>query len=184
MTDKSHKTHTRVRRDRIQELLKENKGRRLFPTWSRALARETGLDIRKDDFLDPATTSSLKASFFQHLRAKQNGFHSYWLKRERDELEDALGQIAADTGDTRVVLFSEVDEFIGAAMLPAATVLSHAFEVWDVVGEDLSFATLDLNDGLCLEENFYDADDTYVPEGVFELTRWGSFGGGLLKARL
>lgn len=81
----------------------------------------------------------------------------------------------ARDGGRAVVLFHSCDKFIGAVRLDAAAIASALEAVWRVAEEDLCVATPDLSSGFCLEENYYDGDGAYVPDGVFELTAWGDF---------
>src|SRR5207249_3292230 len=76
---------------------------------------------------------------------------------------------------TPLVLFSSVDEYIGAIRLPAGVVLTRFQAVWEVVEEDFLVSTLDLGSALCVELNFYDVEGRYVRDGVFEVAGWGVF---------
>jgi hypothetical protein len=72
-----------------------------------------------------------------------------------------INSLAARVTDRRVVLFHQNDGDTGAVLLSAAVVLKRPMEAWAVTQEDLAFGTPDLNNGLCLELNWYTQDDIY-----------------------
>jgi hypothetical protein len=77
---------------------------------------------------------------------------------------------------SRVVVFSSVDDTIGAIHANAEPILCNVRAVWNVVGEDFRLTTANLTDGLCLGMEQYTLSGNYIPEGVYELAGWGILG--------
>jgi hypothetical protein len=143
--------------------------------WVRRISQASGLEISMNSFLSIEETKKLKTAFFDRVKYPTEGFRFFWHKRDRESLQSHLRALSVAVRDLRVVLFSSVDHLIAAVRVPADCVLANAMGVWEIVEEDLSLATEDLRNGLCLEENYYTAEAVYVKEGVFELTTWGMF---------
>ena len=74
-----------------------------------------------------------------------------------------------------MVLFSDVDEYIGAARVRTDAVLEHPMRIWEFVGNDLALATADLSSGLCVEINSYTSEGDYRRDGIYCFTGWGFF---------
>ena len=130
--------------------------------------------VSKDYFLNRQETTDLKTRFFDRVRLSQQEEEQVYSPVENKEaLGFAMSQLADAVVDVSVVLFSDVDKYIGAVRLPAHVILKNAFDVWGLVREDLSFATQDIESGFCLAQNYYDASGKFVKEGVYELTAWG-----------
>ena len=157
--------------NRLGMSLRRNRGRRIVGEWTAGLQRVLGVSVTADSFLSLRQTESLKRSFFQRLKdGKFTTKTSYWTKEEQPILARLLQSLGSKAGPKMIVLFSEVDPFVGAIRVPANSVLQNAFGVWEFVGEDLSLASESLNSGLCLEENFYDGEGRYFRTGVYQLT--------------
>jgi hypothetical protein len=161
----------------LERALSKNRGRRLVADWSQLLSRACGIEISAMSFLSIEETAVLKRAFYNLVKDERKRARAYWKKSERNDLGahlSSMGTRARSLGP--VVLFSSVDQFVGAVRIKADCVLQNAMRVWHVVGEDLSAVTDDLHHGLCLEENFYTDEGEYVREGLYELSVWGEFG--------
>jgi len=166
---------------KMELVLKKNRGHRIVATWSRRLSDACEVEISTASFLSIEKTEELKRAFFTKVKNEEETFKTYWKKQDRDGLIAQLLDKCIDVRFLPVILFSSVDQFVGAVRVPADCILRNAMSVWIVTGEDLSMATEDLQHGLCLEENYYTPTGEYVPEGAYELTTWGMFGGGKSK---
>jgi hypothetical protein len=154
--------------------LRKDRGHRLITEWSRSLSEACKVEISENSFLSLEKTEEVKRAFFIKVKEEQ-AIKAWWEKHEKETLLFHLLDICADVRTLIVILFSSVDQFIGAVRVPADSILENAMAVWEVVKEDLSLATEDLQHGLCLEENPYTPSGKYVREGMYELTIWGLF---------
>jgi hypothetical protein len=163
--------------------LRRNRGGRLIADWSRLLSEAVGVEISTNSFLPIEHTEELKRAFFIKVvdvreRKTRKELRVNWEKRDIYNLVSRLNDLCIAVGPLPVVLFSSVDQFIGAIRLPADCILRNVISVWKVVEEDLCVTTEDLQHGLCLEENYYTRLGDYKKEGVYELTLWGMFAEG------
>ena len=164
------------RRDSLEKAINANRGHLIAADWSIALSEACGVEIGKDRFLAVDITVELKRAVFEKLRNHGNTIRTqFWRKEQFEDVESYLSALSSRVHDLRVILFSSVDESIGAVILPADCILSRVKVVWTMVGEDLCLTTEDLQHGLCLEENFYGDKGEYVRDGVYELATWGAF---------
>lgn len=155
--------------------LRKNRGKQIRPDWIVRLKQACGYEVPSESFLSLETTETLKSDFLAQVRRHQASGRQYWLGGACDRFANCLNKLGLELGSKRLVLFSSVDEYLGAVELPAAVITSGFRAIWDVVEEDFCVTTADLKDGLCVELNFYDADGKYVQEGVWEVTCWGAF---------
>mgnify|MGYP001558592653 CR=1 FL=1 len=159
---------------KLELALRKNKGRLLRPKWTRALKEASGFMATPQDFLSLEETETMKAAFLNASRS-QGVLRRYRNKGELSAITASIRRLSHDAGSIPVLLFSRVDDVLGAVCLPAAPVLNHPTSVWKVVGEDLCIATTDMGTGLRVETNFYHEDGAYVKTGFYELSAWGRF---------
>jgi hypothetical protein len=160
---------------RLELALRKNRGRRLVAEFSLRLSQAFDVEVCASSFLSIEETGELKTAFYSIVRDERRAVRTFWRKTQSDDLIAHLLEMRKIARSPNAIVFSSVDRFIGAVRVPADCVLRNAMVVWQVVGEDLSLATDDLHDGLCLEETFYTAGAEYVREGLYELTAWGVF---------
>lgn len=164
------------RSEALDEALRKNRGRAIVAQWTRSLASACGVEPAAFSFLDLDATAELKASFVNALLKHNKGpFKRFWPKDSVNEVTIHLLTLAERVGAMPVVLFSKVDDLIGAVELPAERVLPHALAVWRVVEYDLSLVTRDVQHAMCLEETQYSASGEYLSAGMYEFTGWGAF---------
>jgi hypothetical protein len=159
----------------LKRSLRKNYGRRSLAEWSRLLSLACCVDSTTTSFLSIEETEELKKAFYRVVRDQVKTSRSFWQDSHRDGLAAHLLADSIIAQDIEIIMFSHMDQFVGAVRVPAVSVLRNAMAVWQVVGEDLSLATHDLQNGLCLERNFYTAEGAYVSSGIYELSEWGIF---------
>lgn len=159
----------------LELALRKERGKRIFHEWTNSLAEACGTKVSSANFLSIEHTDELKREFFRRLKAKQGVSRHNWPKHSLPELSAQLTDLCIDLRLTPVVLFSDVDEYLGAVELPATSVLLNIARVWKVVHDDFRVATPDITSGLCLEANFYDLRGKYLEAGVLEVVSWGVF---------
>ena len=156
------------RKHKLAMGLRLNRGRLLQPAWLSELSRACGTNISPAALLPVVETEALKQRFFD--RAIHGSVQRlFWRGEQRAQVEDMLHAIRQQVS-TEVILFSEVDFYIGAVRLHSDVVLDHPFEVWSVVSWDLMMTTPLLEDGFRLEHNTYGLQKT-----EYELTTWEQF---------
>jgi hypothetical protein len=155
--------------------LRRNRGILIRSAWVAALRKACDVEVLTEDLMSLEETEKLKKTFFEKVRQREGVVRRHWAKNVFDELASLLRNLSVDVGAMPVVLFSSVDQCIGAVRLPADRVLTHIEAIWKVVEEDLCVTTLNLQHGFCLEFNFYTETGEYRREGVYELTAWGAF---------
>jgi hypothetical protein len=164
------------RRTDLEFRLRNNRGRLLVADFSIALSEACGVKVAAQSFLSIQQTEELKKPFFTRVRDERERPMPYWQKQDRACVVAYCHDLGRDIGPHPVILFSSIDRYVGAVRLPADSILQNAMSVWSVVKDDLSLATEDLQNGLCLEENFYTPGGEYMRDGIFDLTAWGIFG--------
>jgi hypothetical protein len=158
----------------LEDALIRNRAMRIFSPWLASISEALAMTVSKEHFLTRQETAALKTRFFdQVILRQQNREEVYYSVEDKETLSAAMHQLADTVVDLPSVLFSDVDRYIGAVRLPAGVILRNAFRVWELVKEDLSFVTEDLESGFCLEYNYYDDTHEFVKEGAYELTAWG-----------
>ena len=162
----------------VRAAVERNRARKLIGPWTKALSDACNADVRSSAFLSIEETGRLRNAFFEMVKNSSEPMKRNWPRYDIGDLIAHTSKLREIAGQLTVVVFSDVDRLIGAVRLRAAAVLSHLFAVWNVVHEDLAITTADLNNGLCLELNFYTLSGQYVKEGVFEMTAWGAFASG------
>jgi len=119
-------------------------------------------------------TEELKNAFTKRMQSEEVS-HREWYARQRNEMVHHVRVLTLEAGALEVILFSNIDEYIGAARTRADLMLANPLRTWEFVGNDLMIATENLGSGLCLELNNYTRGGDYVKDGVYELTTWGAF---------
>jgi hypothetical protein len=137
--------------------------------------RVTGVDVSAG-LLPLDDTEALKRAFVERLQSTEVSYREWPL----DQKDEVIGEVRARIGRAElrdVVLFSSVDEFVGAARITTDGVTRDPMAVWDLVENDLMVVTDDLANGLCLEINYYTREGEYAKDGVYAMTTWGVFAG-------
>jgi hypothetical protein len=155
--------------------LRKNRGEKMRRDWVARLKQASACNISPEHFLPLEQTESLKKVFFEKTMAK-DVMRQHFASGSLDKLADALMNLSISARLMPVILFSSVDQYLGAVQLPASVALSNFLAIWKVVEEDFCISTLDSKNGLCLERNFYDEGGNHVKDGVYELIAWGLFG--------
>lgn len=145
---------------------RKSRGNSIRLEWLERISEVLGKIIVETDLLGLEETEFLKEQFFKHVKSGAVRKY-YWHQGQEKEVAEILRGLRGRIAD-KVVLFSDVDFHIGALRVEPDRVLSAPFAVWDVVKEDLSFATPNLEDGLCLELNLRGRQ-----LGGYELSLWG-----------
>lgn len=151
---------------------RRNRGTVLLPGWLDEFRAVAGVRLSPGAFLTPGATDQLKATFVERLQSPDARYRE-WPGEQSDQVVAHLHALERSVGSTEVVLFSKVDEYIGAARVGADAVLRDPMRMWEFVGTDLTLVTEDLAGGLCLERNQYTREGAYVKAGVYALTTWG-----------
>lgn len=159
---------------RMDIVQRRQMGRAIFPRWKMSLEEALNQRVATEQFLDIEETEQLRIAFFNVVR-QHNRDHRFATRDALGQLLSEIEQVLARGGERAVVLYHRYDKFIGAVRLDTRAIASALEAVWRVAEEDLCVSTPDLNNGFCLEENYYDECGIYVPVGVFELTAWGDF---------
>lgn len=153
---------------------RRSRGAEMRAEWIATLEEACSATVAPQSFLSLEQTQELKSKFFDKVKNRTAYFYRYWSPQQLSEVEMLLRVLSFDVDGMQVVLFSEVDQYTGAVVLPASGVLANARKVWEVVKGDLALTTSDLQHGLCLEHNFYNESGHYSKEGFYELTAWGA----------
>jgi hypothetical protein len=151
--------------------------------WLAGLSAACGHPIEEQVFLDTCKTKEIRDAFFSMIRDRRDVVRLNWGWDEKDRVLKYIATIPAAMWTKQVALFSSRDEYYGAVRIPASWILKNPFAVWKVTEEDLSIATEDLSSGFCLGRNYYDLEEQYVAEGVYELTAWGELIGSSTAGR-
>jgi hypothetical protein len=135
------------------------------------LSDTLGVVVDAGDFLSIEATESLKGRFYQLVGACED-----CTRREYLAHSDVIQILAAmaDRTTIEVALFSGHAEVLGAAVVPAHTVLRNAAAAWDPERWDLAMCSTDLANGLCVEQVYYDSHGISRPDGVLAMTAWGA----------
>jgi hypothetical protein len=154
-------------------LYDRNRGERIRINWLDALSSACSCDLSQNMLLPLQETSYLKDRFFQ--RVKFGGeLHNFWTVEKYPELLSFLVNIGKKTHGLEFVLFHSMDNCIGAIRMKSETIFENIERIWDITQEDLCLASEKIEDGLCLEFNYYNQLGNYEPNGVYELTSWGN----------
>lgn len=161
-----------IRKDVLQ---RQQRGKRIFSEWKALLEDALSRSVSAECFLGIEETEQLRAEYFEVFEQHNQNDRRFAAKDALGRLLDEIERSLARDGERPVVLFHSQDKYIGAVRLDAEAISRALEAIWRLTEEDLCVATPDLNSGFCLEMNYYDGSDTYVPDGVFELTAWGDF---------
>jgi len=157
---------------KLNSALEKNRASRIRSSWTASLSQACGMEIAPEYFLSLKETTALKEAFWSKVRGKGCP-RRFYSKKNFEQIESGLKAIT--NGQLTSVLFSSVDKYIGAVRLPASVVFNHIQSIWKVTEEDFCVATPDLQNGICLEFNYYDERGDFIKEGVYELSLWGDF---------
>lgn len=158
----------------LEMALRRNRGRRLISEWRTRFNAATDFESSAEDFLGLEDTADLKEKFIEVLRSDPSVEKSSIAAHAHEGMFERLKSTGVHE-PSRVILFSNVDAYIGGLRVPPDVVLAHAKEVWELVGEDLSMCSEDLVHGFRLELNYYDEAARYVADGVYQMAGWGAF---------
>ncbi len=140
--------------------------------WLNDLALACGTPVTSADLIDLTETARLKNSFTAKLADKDSPcWKAQWTKNCESDAYRVLAALGTQGIGIKFVLFSSVDDLIGACVVDASAVLEHAADVWKVVKNDLNLATADLAAGVCLESNYSSEQGGYL----LDLSAWGRF---------
>jgi hypothetical protein len=161
---------------KLQAALRRNRGRSIRDQWLNDLAKTCRTSLTSADLIDVSETARLKSAFVAKLLDKDcPPVTDQWTKDRESEAYAVVAEIGRQCVGIKVALFSSVDELIGACTVDASAVLIHAADVWKVVKDDVNLVTMDLADGLSLQQNYYSTDGVFVKGGVIDLSVWGRF---------
>ena len=158
-------------KSRKEIIQRRQTGRTLLPVWVRKMEGICRKRITAADFIGLEETEFLRDSFFDKVRNSDQSL--FYLKKDFNKITRQLKAIEKQLGSQSIILFHSNDKFIGALRVNSHCVLENVEKVWALVEEDFSIATEDLKSGLCLEENYYDREGNFFPDGLYELTIWG-----------
>jgi len=165
-----------VDQEKLQAAIRRNRGRLIRDQWLHVLAQACGRSVTSDNLIDMTETARLKCALIAKLI---NNAHRpvamQWTKDGESQAYAVLAAIGRQSVGIDVVLFSSVDDLIGACVVDASAVLEHAEDVLKVVKDDLNLVTMDLAHGLSLQRNHYSTDGGFVKGGVVDLFVWGRF---------
>jgi hypothetical protein len=151
------------------------KGRTIRAQWLAAISAACNVDQHEVRFLGLEETDRLKDAYFRRVREAPAREHLYWTDPMLVAFEAGLARLVQTVGTLPTVMFSSVDEYLGAVMLPAKAILEHWNRAWTVVDHDLCITTDSAAHGLCLEKNHIDEQGMCHPQSFFEATSWGNF---------
>ena len=152
--------------------LRQTRGKVLLPGWLDEFRAVAGVRLSPGALLTLGGTDRLKETLVERLQSSDARYRE-WPGEQTEHVVAHLHALGRAVGSTELVLFSKVDEYIGAARVGADAVLRDPMRMWEFVGTDLTLVTEDLAGGLCLERNQYTRDGDYVKAGVYALTTWG-----------
>lgn len=155
--------------------LRKNRGESIRRDWMARLKEACAYEILPEHFLALEPTETLKKEFFERVKGNNQVQRRQWPASSLEELANALMDLSIDLRSLPAVLFSSADKYLGAVQMPASVALSNFTAVWKVVEEDFCLVTLDLENGLCVEVNFYDERGNYTKDGIYKLSAWGVF---------
>ncbi len=156
----------------LASALRGNRGKVLLPGWLDEFRAVAGVRLSPGALLTLGATDQLKETLVERLQSPDARYRE-WPVEQSEQVVAHLHALGRSVGSTEVVLFSKVDEYIGAARVGADAVLRDPMRMWEFVGTDLTLVTEDLAGGLCLERNQYTREGDYIKAGVYALTTWG-----------
>ncbi len=159
----------------INELASEarrNRGKALLTGWHDEFRAVAGFKLSPTALLTLEATDQLKEALVERLQSPDASYRE-WPVEQSEQVVAHLHVLGRTAGSTEVVLFSKVDQYIGAARVGADAVLREPMRIWEFVGNDLTLVAEDLAGGLCVERNQYTREGNYVKAGVYALTTWG-----------
>lgn len=163
----SHKKH-------IDDLLRKNEGLHIISDWLNRCSSVLK-SLTKDNLLSLSDTDKIKQQFNNKLLGQATIQRCNWTLDEEKKMFEHFTSLAYKCENIDVVLFSNVDDKLGALRTNSRDILLNAKELWTIVGEDFRFTTNNLAHGFCLGFEYYTISETYIPKGVYELACWGSF---------
>lgn len=160
---------------RLHDAVARNRGRQILPLWMDKFRGITGHNIECTDFIDTSRTRQMKEAFFERVKAQTGCCAREWHARDFSEVLSLLKEMSYCVGSVEVVLFSDVDSYIGALRVQSTLVLTYADKLMDLVKEDLCFASEDMSLGMCIEFNYHSEGGEYSRDGFYRLVTWGDF---------
>ena len=159
----------------IEDAIVRNKGRQILPNWIQQFTEATDYSISSSDFLELVETKRIRTLFYDRVKFRENCLFKEWSIDCFEEVTNYLLEVDKAAGSVEVYLLSDVDTYIGALQIHSSIVFYNVHSVWELVHDDLSLTSLNLQDGLCLERNYYSNSGEYHRDGLYQLTSWGSF---------
>ena len=159
----------------LDKALRKNRGLQIRSKWITKLLEVAGIKLTDKDFLTIEETEILKQSFFDQVKNVKDVIHQNFPIHSLKDFLSKAQDLAINFHNRPVIVFNDVDKYIGAVRLSGEQIFPNLENIWDVTGEDLCITTPDIKDGLCLEFNLYSNAGEYVKEGVFEFFVWGEF---------
>ena len=156
----------------LASALRRNRGKALLTGWHDEFRAVTGFKLSAAALLTLEATDQLKEALVARLQSPDASYRE-WPAEQSEQVVAHLHVLARHAGSSQVVLFSKVDEYIGAARVGADAILREPMRLWEFVGNDLTLVTEDLASGLSVERNQYTRGGDYVKAGVYALTTWG-----------
>ncbi len=154
--------------------IRRNRGERLRADWMARLALACAFEIHSEYFLSLEETDGIRKRFTSKLK-RPGTFRKNWPRGSVNAIAELIKNLSITLRSQPVLLFSSVDYYVGAVVVPAHVLLVNFLAVWEVVGEDFRVVTPDLGSGLCVGVEYYDAKGKYVKGGVYEGIAWGIF---------
>lgn len=160
---------------RASDLLRKQAGAKAIGPWLDRLSWALGRECSTQHMLSLDETDTMRAVFYERLRDKSITTSGNWPLEQGNALFGCLAAAGDAWKGIDLILFSCVDDTVGAVRAPGDLVLKNARAVWDVVGEDFRVASVEMANGLCLGVEYYTVTGRYVASGVYELAGWGAF---------
>jgi len=154
--------------DGMQRLAAENKGRRVWPSFRRALSVALDMEVRDEDRVSIDETAALRTLFEARLRSGRDVALEQGPRATLPAILEHLRTVGIRRHGLVVVLLHANDATTGAVRVPLNAVLANALRTWAVVERDLCLVTDRAVDGLCLEFSHLPHGDSY------ELHTWGA----------
>lgn len=161
-----------VNTNELASASRRNRGQVLLRGWLDEFRAVAGFKVSPGALLTLEATDRLKEAVVERIQSPDASYRE-WPVDQSEYVVGHLHAVGRSMGSREVVLFSKVDEYIGAARVGADAVLRDPMRVWEFVGEDLTLVTEDLSGGLYVERNQYTREGDYVKAGVYALTTWG-----------
>jgi hypothetical protein len=154
-------------------ILRKNKGRQILNSWVEGFIIASMLNLEDISFVSLEETDSLKTNFVSKMQHDNKIFRFNIEINRKAELYSTLKHMASLIGPLRVIMFTDVDKYLGAVDVPADSVLIRAKNIWNYIGNDFVLLDNNLDSGICIEINYYNLQGSYEKNGVLEINSWG-----------